>query len=118
MGHSTVGMVLDSKITKSTFSPPSELICHPHGHNPIPQDPCPSQPIALLSTCYPFVGEWLGADPLPTRRLGDRKSTRLNSSHQIISYAVFCLKKKKKNDPRPARWCCHTRKPRVLLNSV
>src|SRR5258708_26559663 len=28
-------------------------------------------------------------------RLSDRKSTRLNSSHQIISYAVFCLKKKK-----------------------
>src|SRR5258708_26554815 len=28
----------------------------------------------------------------------DRKSTRLNSSHQIISYAVFCLKKKKKRD--------------------
>src|SRR5258708_12367516 len=28
--------------------------------------------------------------------LQDRKSTRLNSSHQIISYAVFCLKKKKK----------------------
>src|SRR5258708_19854250 len=27
-------------------------------------------------------------------RTGDRKSTRLNSSHQIISYAVFCLKKK------------------------
>src|SRR5438552_6235368 len=30
------------------------------------------------------------------RRRRDRKSTRLNSSHQIISYAVFCLKKKKK----------------------
>src|SRR5258708_38995922 len=29
---------------------------------------------------------------------GDRKSTRLNSSHQIISYAVFCLKKKKKTN--------------------
>src|SRR5258708_31107556 len=29
---------------------------------------------------------------------GDRKSTRLNSSHQIISYAVFCLKKKKTHD--------------------
>src|SRR3712207_6908740 len=28
---------------------------------------------------------------------GDRKSTRLNSSHANISYAVFCLKKKKKN---------------------
>src|SRR5947208_9421041 len=31
-------------------------------------------------------------------RRGDRKSTRLNSSHQIISYAVFCLKKKKKRN--------------------
>src|SRR5688572_31770396 len=30
-------------------------------------------------------------------RRGDRKSTRLNSSHSQISYAVFCLKKKKKN---------------------
>src|SRR5204862_8275253 len=29
---------------------------------------------------------------------GDRKSTRLNSSHVEISYAVFCLKKKKKNE--------------------
>src|SRR3712207_8706030 len=29
---------------------------------------------------------------------GDRKSTRLNSSHANISYAVFCLKKKKQND--------------------
>src|SRR5256885_9848721 len=28
---------------------------------------------------------------------GDRKSTRLNSSHLVISYAVFCLKKKKKD---------------------
>src|SRR5258708_25525265 len=34
---------------------------------------------------------------------GDRKSTRLNSSHQIISYAVFCLKKKK------IRHCPHYR---------
>src|SRR5438309_9139554 len=30
-------------------------------------------------------------------RTGDRKSTRLNSSHSSISYAVFCLKKKKKS---------------------
>src|SRR5258708_36060182 len=34
----------------------------------------------------------------PTMKKTDRKSTRLNSSHQIISYAVFCLKKKKKSD--------------------
>src|SRR5260221_2889301 len=38
------------------------------------------------------------AQPVPAARLsraGDRKSTRLNSSHTVISYAVFCLKKKK-----------------------
>src|SRR5205085_7312590 len=37
--------------------------------------------------------------PDPARkRLADRKSTRLNSSHSQISYAVFCLKKKKKKN--------------------
>src|SRR5258708_15254636 len=43
------------------------------------------------------VGEHIHR-PVHVDRLGDvrdRKSTRLNSSHQIISYAVFCLKKKK-----------------------
>src|SRR2546426_9196655 len=35
---------------------------------------------------------------VPAYLLRDRKSTRLNSSHLVISYAVFCLKKKKKND--------------------
>src|SRR5437773_8887823 len=42
------------------------------------------------------------ADALPldhvAETLEDRKSTRLNSSHITISYAVFCLKKKKKNN--------------------
>src|SRR5438552_13906789 len=46
---------------------------------------------------------WLAAQPGSSangvrkalRTATDRKSTRLNSSHQIISYAVFCLKKKK-----------------------
>src|SRR5256885_12910913 len=38
------------------------------------------------------------------RRLSaDRKSTRLNSSHLVISYAVFCLKKKKKRSQSPSR---------------
>src|SRR5437667_3103186 len=38
-------------------------------------------------------------EPVPGQRIGyaDRKSTRLNSSHITISYAVFCLKKKNKN---------------------
>src|SRR5689334_24649821 len=35
----------------------------------------------------------------------DRKSTRLNSSHSSISYAVFCLKKK---NQIPQQHCCHT----------
>src|SRR3712207_8789336 len=37
------------------------------------------------------------APPSPEALAADRKSTRLNSSHANISYAVFCLKKKKKN---------------------
>src|SRR2546430_3484881 len=37
---------------------------------------------------------------------GDRKSTRLNSSHSQISYAVFCLKKKKKYTQRIGRELC------------
>src|SRR2546426_5835810 len=37
------------------------------------------------------------------RRSRDRKSTRLNSSHLVISYAVFCLKKKKKYHTRVRR---------------
>src|SRR5438034_5666220 len=35
-----------------------------------------------------------------TARQPDRKSTRLNSSHTVISYAVFCLKKKKKKNTK------------------
>src|SRR5256886_6544574 len=51
-------------------------------------------------------GEWqIPATALPRLRvIGDRKSTRLNSSHSQISYAVFCLKKKKnksKSSPSP-----------------
>src|ERR1039457_6467316 len=37
---------------------------------------------------------------LPPTCKSDRKSTRLNSSHLVISYAVFCLKKKKKRKPQ------------------
>src|SRR5438552_14077367 len=49
----------------------------------------PANASAILSLRQ--AGEVKG---FPERRT-DRKSTRLNSSHQIISYAVFCLKKKK-----------------------
>src|SRR5438552_16594781 len=46
----------------------------------------------LFGYRVPFAADEKAA--IPSRQ--DRKSTRLNSSHQIISYAVFCLKKKKK----------------------
>src|SRR2546427_3676686 len=45
----------------------------------------------LLTSVHSMVVAHLG-------NLGDRKSTRLNSSHSQISYAVFCLKKKTKAD--------------------
>src|SRR3989442_10777912 len=40
-----------------------------------------------------------------SRCAGDRKSTRLNSSHVRISYAVFCLKKKKNGDQKRGIFC-------------
>src|SRR5438552_11090031 len=43
------------------------------------------------------------ADAAARRATADRKSTRLNSSHQIISYAVFCLKKKTNSHSRRQR---------------
>src|SRR3989454_3225871 len=45
------------------------------------------------------AGRVLSVSAIPTTpgaSVADRKSTRLNSSHLVISYAVFCLKKKKK----------------------
>src|SRR5687768_17707095 len=41
-----------------------------------------------------------GRPSTPRRPPSDRKSTRLNSSHGYISYAVFCLKKKKKQEKK------------------
>src|SRR5438445_8992991 len=49
---------------------------------------------------HPWMTGQLGIDLQPDHQLSprDRKSTRLNSSHANISYAVFCLKKKKRNN--------------------
>src|SRR5690349_22814184 len=45
----------------------------------------------------------LGAHQVTVKVHEDRKSTRLNSSHVEISYAVFCLKKKKNKKPQSTR---------------
>src|SRR3712207_8894061 len=63
-----------------------------HGHSPSLQGqglgggPLPSHPLVHQGTQQFVLGSHV-----------DRKSTRLNSSHANISYAVFCLKKKKKH---------------------
>src|SRR3712207_7251476 len=57
-------------------------LVHSLDENPVPSDFGP-----------PFTGQ----DLVAALSQADRKSTRLNSSHANISYAVFCLKKKKKN---------------------
>src|ERR1039457_7486737 len=46
-----------------------------------------------LAGCARFLPQFLV--PCSSHHEADRKSTRLNSSHLVISYAVFCLKKKK-----------------------
>src|SRR5438034_1634355 len=48
-------------------------------------------------------------EPARPRRQRDRKSTRLNSSHTVISYAVFCLKKKKQHNRKHNQTSNHTR---------
>src|SRR5476651_2858814 len=52
-------------------------------------------------------GYWSGLDDTRKGAFRDRKSTRLNSSHANISYAVFCLKKKKQKHKHST---CNTKK--------
>src|SRR5256885_13033604 len=49
-----------------------------------------------LASGDPLAGNDHGLNAAQEHAVGDRKSTRLNSSHLVISYAVFCLKKKNK----------------------
>src|SRR3712207_7185680 len=54
-----------------------------------------------LSRLTSFIVDYSGVISVRLAFLGDRKSTRLNSSHANISYAVFCLKKKKNEMSHP-----------------
>src|SRR3712207_6927331 len=70
------------------FRSPPAILCGIHGEIGVPQE---------LVAIDAVVGEHGDTD---ARANEDRKSTRLNSSHANISYAVFCLKKKKINNMR------------------
>src|SRR5947208_3862019 len=61
-------------------------------------DALPIYFLMLLLHLAQHRGRVFAVDELHRQEI-DRKSTRLNSSHQIISYAVFCLKKKKTTQP-------------------
>src|SRR5687768_17758011 len=67
----------------------------------------PVVPAAALRALHPVGGVVAEVEVVPRGGIGirhrgeDRKSTRLNSSHGYISYAVFCLKKKKNTHEIP-----------------
>src|SRR2546422_8451652 len=66
-----------------------------HDALPISRPPAPGPPRGCRTRSPARARPTTRSIPRPPRR--DRKSTRLNSSHGYISYAVFCLKKKKNN---------------------
>src|SRR5690606_20658560 len=59
--------------------------------------PSRSDPVLPRRSCFSISRRYTAGPNIGNVRVLDRKSTRLNSSHVKISYAVFCLKKKKKN---------------------
>src|SRR5256885_9639105 len=64
----------------------------------------------LEEVVHLLTGKDVSVWALPEGSLLDRKSTRLNSSHLVISYAAFCLKKKIQHDPISP---CHPSRTRI-----
>src|SRR3712207_8440599 len=60
-----------------------------------------TKPFVLVRELFDLGGERAVDAQEPFTHDRDRKSTRLNSSHANISYAVFCLKKKNRNNNKP-----------------
>src|SRR5690606_39800597 len=78
-----------SDLHRPDARPASRTTAPSAGHLPCRPDDCPVGRVSTLSAGRRRT-------PAPPTSPPDRKSTRLNSSHVKISYAVFCLKKKKK----------------------
>src|SRR5260221_3547414 len=87
--HSIFFFLMIRRPPRSTLFPYTTLFRSQYKNNN------PALVVSLLQTFYP--NDAVDAQGKPLHRWGrrDRKSTRLNSSHTVISYAVFCLKKKK-----------------------
>src|SRR5256885_10182793 len=66
-------------------------------------------PPAIVNRLSTVLAKVLREPAIVERLAGDRKSTRLNSSHLVISYAVFCLKKKIEERDQLDRVQCHAR---------
>src|SRR3989442_10351540 len=79
-------------------SPVEELVQHRQPPGPVRRLDHVLGQLELGEKVVPDGQRPLGRGAADVRERVDRKSTRLNSSHVRISYAVFCLKKKKKND--------------------
>src|SRR5687768_18014958 len=91
--------LLSRRPPRSTLFPYTTLFRSPtYGYSTLL---CRSYFSVFVSARFHYLGMFAGHrkdvewKPIPVFR--DRKSTRLNSSHGYISYAVFCLKKKRKN---------------------
>src|SRR2546429_3425276 len=88
-----------------------------HDALPISSAKSPSgSPMAAPRTRAAFSAS-ISAENFP-RNSRDRKSTRLNSSHGYISYAVFCLKKKKKKTNTPDNQKIYSTKHDVIHNNI
>src|SRR2546426_2466967 len=85
---------------RSTLFPYTTLFRSVH-RGVLRQDRNPTLALQRVRVHDPLVHLLVGAEHarLAEHLVQDRKSTRLNSSHLVISYAVFCLKKKKKKTP-------------------
>src|SRR3989454_1400695 len=97
-GRASITLAPFSRRGSGAHPPFSDAPIEEHSHGLVPGE----RALDMLVQMRPMPGD---DDDLPDHRgmvvvpLGgrDRKSTRLNSSHLVISYAVFCLKKKKNN---------------------
>src|SRR2546430_12606197 len=93
---------------RSTLFPYTTLFRSAHGEKrpPAAQRPLPGDGVQMHAVARGFEHAARGPRARDGEVVGerDRKSTRLNSSHSQISYAVFCLKQKK-TPPAPATVC-------------